>query len=60
MSTRTIEDNKYPVGTKVYAIAYPQVQLTIRRYYQRIYYCTPLNDQSQKDFAYFEREITPA
>ena len=53
MSTRISEDNIYPVGTIVYAREHPKVQLTIRRYYQRIYYCTPVLDTAQKDFAYF-------
>lgn len=60
MSTKINDDNKYAAGTIVYALEHPKTQLVIRRYYQRIYYCTTVNDPAQKDLAYFEREIAPA
>jgi hypothetical protein len=60
VSTQVSNDNKYAEGTIVYALENPKAQLVIRRYFQRIYYCTPVNDSTKKDFVYFEREIVPA
>lgn len=50
-------DNKYQVGDLVYAKAFPDVKLTVRRYTRRIYYCTVENHPETKDQVLFEREI---
>jgi hypothetical protein len=59
MSYRTNEDNTYAVGTIVAAKEHPSLQLQIRKYYQRIYYCTALGDKSNKQLVYFDRELMP-
>jgi hypothetical protein len=53
-------DNKYNVGDTVSAVEAPEEILTVRRYLQRIYYCTLLNDPASKDRVYFERELQRA
>lgn len=51
---------KYKVGEKVAAFAAPEVQLTIRRFVDRIYYCRPLTSPESPDLVYFERELASA
>jgi hypothetical protein len=61
MSFQTNTDNVYPEGSVITAKANPSVQLKIMKYYQRIYYCAVIGDESKKQLAYFERElISPA
>jgi hypothetical protein len=50
-------DQKYKVGEKVVAIAIPAVQLCIRRFVDRIYYCRLVSDPDSNDLVYFEREL---
>ncbi|HEV7379197.1 MAG TPA: hypothetical protein VGN64_05345 [Dyadobacter sp.] len=50
---------KYENGQKVFARVDPKQELTIRRYYNRIYYCRA-TEGDQKEHAYFEREIFAA
>lgn len=52
-------DNIYPEGAYVTAKVNPSMPLVIRRYCQRIYYCAVVGDPDHKQFAYFERELTP-
>lgn len=52
-----ILDNRYIDGQQVYAKINPSQKLIIRRYYQRIYYCRGV-DGSEKEYAFFEREIS--
>ncbi len=52
-------ENKYPIGSEVFAKVNPDLKLTIRTYLKRIYYCTVNNNPSQKDLVYFERELMP-
>jgi hypothetical protein len=59
MSFKTNTDNLYPEGTVLTAKVDPTRQLKVKRYYQRIYYCTAVDDKSQKQLVYFERELTP-
>lgn len=59
-SSRTIADNIYSIGTRVTAKHDPAQQLVIVRYYQRIYYCSIVDQPAHKQLAYFERElVTP-
>jgi hypothetical protein len=38
----------------------PTLKLEIKKYYQRIYYCSIIGDEASKQKAYFERDlITP-
>jgi hypothetical protein len=53
-------ENKYAEGSAVYALAAPGIQLTVRRYVERVYYCTIANDPDHKDLVYFERELMSA
>jgi hypothetical protein len=57
MSYRTNEDNIYKQGSFITARENPAANLIIQKYYQRIYYCTRVDDPSKKLFAYFEREL---
>ncbi|MBT1706354.1 hypothetical protein [Chryseosolibacter indicus] len=57
MSYRTNTDNIYPENTMITAKANPLLRLSIRKYYQRIYYCTVIDSPGTKELAYFEREL---
>ena len=57
MSYRTDPDNIYPEGTIITAKRDPSLQLKIVKYYQRIYYCAVVGDESSKQRVYFEREL---
>lgn len=59
MSENLSNDNKYSVGTTIYAKAYPGLKLIIKKYYLRIYYCAVVEEPERKQFAYFERELIP-
>jgi hypothetical protein len=50
-------ENRFGIGTIVYALEYPLVKLIVRRYVSRIDYCTVTSDPSQGDRVYFEREL---
>lgn len=52
-------ENKFPIGSDVFAKVNPDLVLTIRQYLKRIYYCTVKDHPSQKDLVYFERELVP-
>ncbi|RAW02397.1 hypothetical protein [Pseudochryseolinea flava] len=52
-------DNIYPEGTRISARVNPGLPLIIRKYYQRIYYCEIVGDESHSHLAYFERELIP-
>lgn len=54
-------DNIYQVGSTIFAKENPALKLTIRKYYQRIYYCVDASNPTHKERVYFERElIAPA
>ena len=57
MSYQTNEDNLYAVGTFITAKEAPDVRLEITKYYQRIYYCSTVGNDTAKLKAYFEREL---
>lgn len=57
MSYRTNSDNVYQEGTIVSSKTDPESKLVITKYYQRIYYCTAVNEPGGKELAFFEREI---
>ena len=57
MSYRTNSDNAYAEGTLITAKANPSLQLKITKYYQRMYYCAVVGDESSKPLVYFEREL---
>ncbi|HEU5289895.1 MAG TPA: hypothetical protein VFU05_04575 [Cyclobacteriaceae bacterium] len=60
MSYQTNEDNIYAVGTFITAKEAPTVQLKIANYYQRLYYCSIVGNETAKLKVYFERElVTP-
>jgi hypothetical protein len=50
-------ENKYATGAIVVAKVNPERKLIVRRYVDRIYFCTVQGDPSHKDLAYFEREL---
>jgi hypothetical protein len=58
-TTNTSTDNKYKVGTHIFAKANPGQKLQIIRYYQRIYYCAQIENPGWPQLAYFERELIP-
>lgn len=51
------KSNKYKEGEVVYQKTNPTEKLVIRRYLNRVYYCTSQNDPKFKELALFEREI---
>ena len=55
---KTLSDNAFKVGDLVYANKNPAIELTVRRYIQRVYYCRVTKGLDQKDLIYFERELT--
>lgn len=59
MPYQTNGDNIYQVGTVIFAKEAPTIKLQIKKYYQRIYYCAIIGDESAKDKVYFERELIP-
>jgi hypothetical protein len=52
-------ENKYPVGSLIYARAFPDQKLFIDAYKHRIYYCGVVDHPETKQFAYFEGELLP-
>jgi hypothetical protein len=50
-------DNKYVLGTTIYAKAFPSQKLIIDAYKQRIYYCALADQPEAKQLVYFEREL---
>lgn len=57
MAYQTNEDNIFRVGTIILAKEAPAVKLQIKNYYQRIYYCAIVGNESAKQKVYFEREL---
>jgi hypothetical protein len=57
MPYQTNNDNIYSVGTMIFAKEAPTVQLQIKNYYQRIYYCGVVGSESAKNKVFFEREL---
>jgi hypothetical protein len=57
MSYQTSTDNIYPNGAVITAKENPSLKLIITKYYQRIYYCAVVGDESRKQLVYFEREL---
>jgi hypothetical protein len=51
------DDNKYPIGTHIYANENPGLKLVIDDYKQRIYYCAIDGHPELKQLVYFEREL---
>ncbi|MFD2512255.1 hypothetical protein ACFSRY_00130 [Pontibacter locisalis] len=54
-----MSENKFQIGSEVFAKVNPDLKLTIRQYLKRIYYCTINSNPSHKDLVYFERELIP-
>ncbi len=52
-------ENKYKEGETVYAKEYPELELVIRRYIHKIYYCR-IKKEPGKELVYFERELMPS
>jgi hypothetical protein len=57
MSYLPNNDNIYEPGTIITAKSTPDVKLKIVKYYQRIYYCSTIGDETGKQSVYFEREL---
>ncbi len=52
-------ENKFKEGEVVQAKDNPTLNLVIRRYVDRIYYCKIQKDPNHKELVYFERELLP-
>lgn len=52
-------ENKFKEGEVVQAKVNPNLNLVIRRYVDRIYYCKIQSDPTRKELVYFERELIP-
>lgn len=50
-------ENKFKQGEVVYAKTKLSVKLVIRRYIDRMYYCTVQENPQQREEVYFEREL---
>jgi hypothetical protein len=50
-------ENKFAEGSRVFALENPLVELVVRRYVDRVYYCKLVNDPEHRDMVYFEREL---
>lgn len=50
-------DNIFAEGSTVHAVTTPSVKLTIRRYVDRVYYCTQQSAPTNKELVYFERDL---
>lgn len=59
MGRHHIADNTHPEGSAVWAKERPAIALVVRRYVDRIYYCTNQSDPLEKERVYFERELLP-
>jgi hypothetical protein len=59
MRKEITDDNIYQEGTIVSAKVDPTLKLIIKKYCQRIYYCSVVDHPEQNKFAYFERELIP-
>jgi hypothetical protein len=57
MSYQTNEDNIFAVGIIITAKEAPTIKLEIKKYYQRIYYCSIVGNDTAKQRAYYEREL---
>ncbi len=51
-------ENKFKEGETVFAKEKPELQLVVRRYVDKIYFCRVKENNKDKDLAYFERELT--
>lgn len=58
--TEPIQDNIYPIGTRISARENPTRELIIHSYYQRIYYCALADDPTHKHLVYFEKDLISA
>ena len=47
----------HPKGTVVFAKERPEIPMVVRRYVDRIYYCTNQQDSSEREKVYFLREL---
>lgn len=52
--------NIFKAGEIVCAKVNPTLNLVIRRYIDRIYYCRIQEEPGKKELVYFERELKPA
>lgn len=52
-----MSESKFKAGQIVHAKVNPEVQLVIRRYIPRIYYCKVKDEPERKELVYFEREL---
>jgi len=52
-------EGKFKEGEVVRAKVNPTLNLIVRRYVDRIYYCKIQEDPTRKELVYFERELIP-
>jgi len=52
-------ENKFKEGEIVHAKVNPALNLVVRRYVDRIYYCTIQVEPTHRELVYFERELIP-
>ena len=57
MDSQNNADNIYEVGSIILAKEAPTVKLQIKKYFQHIYYCAIVGNESAKHKVYFEREL---
>lgn len=52
-----LDEQPFAAGTLLCAKESPLVQLRVIRYLQRIYYCERVGRETEKQLAYFHREL---
>ncbi|WP_258100574.1 hypothetical protein [Marinoscillum pacificum] len=52
-----LKPNSYQAGDVVYAKVNPTLELTVRRYIDRVYYCRVKDDPDKPELVYYEREL---
>jgi hypothetical protein len=58
MENEVIE-SKFKEGDQVYALSQPHKKLTVRRYFDKLYYCYITDAPGLKELVYGERDLAP-
>lgn len=57
---KELPPNTHFAGEIVYAKLNPSLKLMVRRYVDRVYYCTICDQPDKKELVYYERELIDA
>ena len=59
LNKKTEMENKYEQGAVVFSKENPSRKMNVRRYVDRIYFCTVQNDPAQNVLIFWERDLIP-